>query len=120
MATPNLSCLLSYAILLDSVVFLLLLCSVEASQSALLPKARHASACGQLKAAGLLLGVSTSGFSMWGYEKEENHNFMTSQMEKLIRGNGLCVVGIGWKSLGQSWLFGSLLSQLEFLGDLVI
>lgn len=51
---------------------------------------------------------------------EENHNFMTSEMEKLIRGSGLFVVGIGWKSLSQSWLFENLLPQLEFLRDLGI
>lgn len=43
---------------------------------------------------------------MWGYEKEETHNFAMSQMEKIIRGNGFPVVSIGWKTFGQSWLFG--------------
>lgn len=38
-------------------------------------------------------------------------------MEKLVRANGLCVVGIEWKCLGQPWLFRSLLPQVEFLGD---
>lgn len=80
-ATPNLCCFFLMQFFLF-VIFLLVLCSGEASHPALLPEAQHISVWVQLLAAQLLRGVSARRLSMRGCEKKENNNFTTSQIEK--------------------------------------